>query len=307
MKGKLMKRWLALFCAAACLIVPAPPSAAVVLPGTTVYVARYGPAGDIDTIDSAGAVTTFVTGVPFVAGLDFDSAGNLFATNYSTAFGGGTVQEITPGGTISTFANGLTTPTALTFDRAGNLYVASETQLTITRITPSGVKSVFATVGGEPEGLAFDSAGNLFVSTLSAMVYKVTPGGTVSLFANTHGSFGSGLCIDSTDTLFMANDGPLVDKIGTSGAVSSFAGGGSQMLDLAYDPLGGNIFASDLAAHSVNIVTPAGLLTSFAHIDGPYGIAVATPEPRGAMLIVMTMAARMLRRRRRTGSGAVVR
>ena len=75
-------------------------------------------------------------------GLAFDSAGNLFASNWTD----GTITKFTPGGVGSLFAtttSGRGTG-ALAFDSANNLYALNSLDGTIEKITPDGVDSVFA-------------------------------------------------------------------------------------------------------------------------------------------------------------------
>jgi DNA-binding beta-propeller fold protein YncE len=74
-------------------------------------------------------------------GLAFDSAGNLFVSNYL----GNTVTKITPDGVSSLFAStGLNRPAAIAFDPGGDLYVMNRAASNIEKFTPAGVGSVAA-------------------------------------------------------------------------------------------------------------------------------------------------------------------
>lgn len=91
----------------------------------------------------SGAKSTFAS-VPGegIAGLAFDSAGNLFASVGGTV---GYIDEWTPSGKISTFASGLDEPFGLAFNSAGNLFEADWGGIShIYEFTPSGVSSTFA-------------------------------------------------------------------------------------------------------------------------------------------------------------------
>ena len=114
-------------------------------------------------------------------GLAFDSAGNLFVSDYTSD----DIYEFTPGGAQSTFASGLNGPWGLAFDSAGNLFEADSGTGNIYEFTPGGVQSTFASGLDYPVGLAFDSAGNLFEGDFtSGNIYEFTPGGVQSTFAS---------------------------------------------------------------------------------------------------------------------------
>jgi DNA-binding beta-propeller fold protein YncE len=118
--------------------------------------------------------------------LAFDSAGNLYAANYSA----NTIERFTPGGVASVFAAGVNHPVGLAFDSAGNLYAGNYSGHTIQRFTPGGVGSIFATGLTDPSGVAFDGAGNLYVADEWASpglgrIREFTPDGVGSVFAST--------------------------------------------------------------------------------------------------------------------------
>ena len=118
------------------------------------------------TPDGAGSIFA-TTSSTLGGGLAFDSADNLYVTDFSS----GSIEKFTPQGAQSVFANsGLSEPSALAFDSAGNLYVANDGDYsggpngTITKISPTGAASTFATGFSDAEGLAFDVSGNLYVA-----------------------------------------------------------------------------------------------------------------------------------------------
>jgi len=77
--------------------------------------------------------------------LAFDSAGNLFVTDWGN--GSGHIYKFTPDGVRSTFAE-LGAPEGLAFDGADNLFVVDEDTGNIFIFTPDGVRSTFAVAVG---------------------------------------------------------------------------------------------------------------------------------------------------------------
>ncbi|HEX6100626.1 MAG TPA: NHL repeat-containing protein [Thermoanaerobaculia bacterium] len=148
-------------------------------------------------------------------------------------------------------------PHGIAVDGAGNAYVA-ESSGAIRRITPEGVVSVFAGAQGTsgsadgpalsarfsfPRGLAFDPNGNLFVAdTNNHTIRKITPAGIVTTFAGVAGEFGF--------------------QNGT-GAQARFY----YPWDVATDSLG-NVYVTDAYNHSIRIIEPAGVVTTFAGSGG---------------------------------------
>src|SRR5262249_15816828 len=94
----------------------------------------------------------FASGLSSPFDLAFDSAGNLFVTDWGS---GGHIYKFTPDGTQSTFAQ-LVAPEGLAFDSAGNLFVVDEDTGNIFKFTPDGVRSTFAkAVGFSMDEVAF--------------------------------------------------------------------------------------------------------------------------------------------------------
>ena len=95
----------------------------------------------------------------FSYGLEFDSAGNLYATvNFET--GASQIWKYLPDGTPSLFATASSQSYYffdLAFDRFGNLYVSTQSGAqqpdTILKYTPDGMESTFATGLSSPSWL----------------------------------------------------------------------------------------------------------------------------------------------------------
>lgn len=151
---------------------------------------------------------------------------------------------------------GFTDLRGITTDADGNVYVADAT--TIRKMTPNGLVS---TVAGQPytpgfqdgiannalfndiQDLVVDQAGNIYVADYANWVIrKVTPAGVVSTLAGSPGTFG------------------YADGLGSSAMFNGVTG-------LAIDAAG-NIYASDLGAHTIRKITPLGLVTTIAGTAG---------------------------------------
>ena len=131
----------------------------------------------VKKISPAGVVSDFasLTGLS-IAGLAFDSAGNLAAavpaTNFSTIHIGPAIIKISPSGAKTTFAGGNLldkTPIGpILPDGNGNIYIAAPGALT--RFAPDGTSSVTVSSGQfqRPAGIVYDRAGNPTVADSGA-------------------------------------------------------------------------------------------------------------------------------------------
>ena len=192
-----------------------------------------------------------------VAGVTFDSSGNLFGTTYQGGtFGYGTVYEIAQGSsTLTTLAsftgnNGAYPNAGVTFDSSGNLFgttlyggasgkgtvyeiaKVTGTLTTLASFTGNGVGTNGSTPYG---GVTFDSSGNLFGTASGGgtsgygTVYEIAQGSsTLTTLASFTGANGSapvaGVTFDSSGNLF-----GTTYQGGTSGqgTVYEIAGAGS--------------------------------------------------------------------------------
>ena len=235
-----------------------------------------GATSDFNTI-SAGAVSTFASGVNSPHGLAFDGSGNLYAVDS----GDGTISKVSTGGGVSTFASGFTSPVGLAFDTAGNLYVSYGANAgTIGKVTLSGAVSVFADYNTGlyyPEGLAFDNSGNLYVANWpSGAVIEFAPSGAPSASQFNLGGYGaSALAFDAAGNLYVANPwGGTVNEVSPAGEISSFATGFNDPEGLAFDS-SGNLYVTNARANTVSMVTPGGIVSTFisSGLDQPEGLA----------------------------------
>ncbi len=254
-------------------------------------VANYGN-GSISTVDGAGGVHPFTTGLHSPRGLAF-AGGNLFVAD------GGTVVKIAPNGTASTFARGFGTLRGLACDSHGDLYASDIVTDIIYKFSPTGAPSKFARVATHPFALAFDGRGNLYVAA-STQICKVSSTGVVSVVAtgltNTRG-----LAVDAGGNVFAgqavsgaASAVGAISRVAADGKVSTFANLPYIPEFLAFDA-SGNLLVSSLAGGVIYKINKAGSVGTLATgLSSPLGLtafapAVATPTvpapPTGPAII----------------------
>lgn len=244
----------------------------------------------IRKITPSGVVSTLRAsdGTPVLfshpVGVAVDTTGNIFVSDPTLQ----TIFQISPAGVRSVLAganyqplyvgnvqigdgrDGTGTdarfylPSGLATDSSGNLYVADSGNHTIRKITPAGVVTTLAGTANQsggtdglgaaarftrPQSVAVDGAGNVYVGDAMATIRKVTPGGSVTTLAGTFGQWGS--------------------SDGTGGAARFFRP--RVTVDAA-----GNVFVSDYENHTIRLVTPTGVVTTFAGVAGQKGSADGT-------------------------------
>jgi len=190
-----------------------------------------GIGGYVTEITPGGVQSTIPSG-PDPKALAFNSAGDLFETDYHS----GNIYEYTPGGALSVFVTVTPAPQALAFNTAGDLFVGTgygNGNESITKITPNGTQTTFATGLGYIAGLAFNSAGDLFEADGgSGNIYKFTPGGVQSTFASVPNP--NSLAFDSAGDLFVTASGDNIYEYTSGGVQSTFASGIASAVGLAF-------------------------------------------------------------------------
>ena len=255
-----------------------------------VYVADTGN-NAIRKITSAGAVTT-VAGLAgtfgstdgtgsaarfnFPNGLAVDSTGNIYVADEIN----NTIRKVTPSGTVTTLAGSAGvvgkadgTGAAASFSipngvsvnpGTGDIYVADYGNMLIRKITAGGGVTTLAGVGGihgaqdgsgyivspalfsSPSSTATDTTGNVYVAdTGNNIIRKITATGTVTILAGNAGTTGR------------------TDGTGSAASFKSPAG-------VATDSTG-NVYVADTANHLIRLVTPVGVVTTFAGTGGAAG------------------------------------
>ena len=214
-------------------------------------------------LDGAAAAAKFDGPCAIVAAAD----GSLYVSDW--AFG--TIRKVS-GGQVTTFAgshfvqgntNGdLTTATfrecdAMAFDAAGDLLVADAYNYAIRKISGNQVTTLAGGTQGTTDGiggaakfgalftanLGFDATGNFYVGDSGGhTLRKVTPVGAVTTLAGTGGASGA---------------------VNGTGAAARFNNPHGTAVDGA-----GNVFVADTDNHAIRMVTPAGVVTTFAGTMG---------------------------------------
>jgi sugar lactone lactonase YvrE len=147
-----------------------------------------------------------------------------------------------------------------------------------------------------PSHMAQDKSGNLYISELYGhRIRKVTPTGAISTYAGTgisgfsgdggpanaaQLSFPTGLTFDAAGDLIVAEQGnERIRKIDPSGIITTIAGtgalgysgdGGPALLATFNSPYGvvydaaGNLYITDILNYVVRIVSPAGIINTYA-------------------------------------------
>ena len=145
----------------------------------------------------------------------------------------------------------------------------------------------------EPGSVRADAGGNVYVSdSYNNTIRKVTPAGQVTTVAGLAGQSGSadgplgtnringpgGAAIDAAGNLYIADDGNrLIRKVAANGTMTTLAGSGTQATTNGtgtaasfYDPQNlaldsaGNLYVADGMGNTIRMVTPAGVVTTFA-------------------------------------------
>jgi len=239
---------------------------------------RITPAGMVSTLagaaempgsaDGSGSAARF----NFPRGVAVDAAGNVYVADSVNH----TIRKITPAGVVSTVAGTtgqsgsidgsaalFNLPTRLAVDSAGNLLVADASNHTIRMITPAGVVSTLAGRAGArgsvdgsgsaarfstPYGIAIDSAGNAYVADGSNhTIRRIAANAVVSTLAGTAIQPG-------------APDG--------SGTAARFR----NPYGIATDSVG-NAYVADSDSHTIRKITPAGMVSTLAGMQGQAGSA----------------------------------
>jgi sugar lactone lactonase YvrE len=176
---------------------------------------------------TSGAKSTFAL-VPFPDEMAINSTGDVFVKEHPA----GPIHRFSSSGAAlspATFAAPCTGPTGVAFDSADNFYVACSASGTIYRFAAGNftTSTVFASGFPSLEGMDFSPGGALFVTDfVNGRIYQVTPGGM------------------------------------TLAAHTQWASGLSEPLNVGFDSLSGNLFASD--TDKVVRITAPNVVTTFA-------------------------------------------
>jgi sugar lactone lactonase YvrE len=202
-----------------------------------------------------GRGTPFVTGILNATGLAFNADGDLFVTSRAE----GTVYRVDAAGEFTTYAEGMGVATGAAFDRQGNLFVGDRSG-TIFKINTDRKIFVHATL--EPSvsayHLAVNRAGMLFVTgpTLSSndTIWVIDPNGDTRAW---HRGLGrpQGLAVARDGSVYVA--ACLRGRKGivrvTSQGEASLVLAGSNLVGIAFSPLGTAVLTTNEAVYDVDL------------------------------------------------------
>jgi len=163
----------------------------------------------------------------------------------------------------------------------------------------------------QPYDVAVDAAGNLYIAdTFNRVIRKVTPAGVGRTLAGTVGANGDvngtgsaalfslplAITVDSTGTLYVGDQGhavcPLIRKITPAGVVTTLAGGSPSPCTAGVNGTGiaaalifpesvkvdssGTVYVAENDGNDIRQITPAGVVTTLAGMQGSFGSADGT-------------------------------
>ncbi len=232
---------------------------------------------------SAQTVTTVAANASIDDALLFDTAGNLYGSNYE----GATIFKMTPNGTVSTFANGFTTPNGLAFDQAGFLYMADNVGNRIYKIATDGSPTSFVPNIFNPSGLIFEHDSDTLIATSYSgnKLMKIAPDGSVTDFVTSGMNGPVGLAYDDNHNLYVAefgaanaSGGRKIFKITPDGVVTLHAqlSSGGSIGFIAYCK--GYLYATLIYSHKIYRIDLAGnkalwLGSTAGNADGEAAVA----------------------------------
>ena len=202
-----------------------------------------------------GRGTPFVTGILNATGLAFSPDGDLFVTSRAE----GNVYRIDDAGEPTVYAEGMGVATGAAFDADGNLFVGDRSG-TIFKINPERQIFVYATL--EPSiaayHLALDAAGTLYVTgpTLSSndAIWAIDTHGEARPWFRGLGR-PQGLALDREGNVYLS--ACLHGRRGlvriTPNGEATLALAGTNLVGLAFSPLGTTILATSEAVYDVDL------------------------------------------------------
>ena len=270
--------------------------------------------GDIGIINSTGNSSKYATTTGLQNGaLVTDNNGNLYIADSSN-------QQIlkvsSSNRATSVFATGpsFSNPTGLALDAFGNLFVSNYAWTggtTILKINSSGNVITFANVSGGGSLGYKQSTGDLYLGVYyNSQINSIDTNGNVSLFKSGSGTgYANTLTFDNLGNLYVGTQGyggatPVINKVTSDGTTSLFwsSGGntGAYLNAVAYDPIGGDLYAA--YGQSVLKIDALGNSTVFGSnltAGNISGLAIL-PEPSALSLLAIGLGGLAMLRRRRS-------
>jgi uncharacterized protein (TIGR03437 family) len=203
-----------------------------------------------------------------------DAAGNLYFASLYSVYKvdragllvrlAGTGRKGLTGDGGPALAAQLSNPVGVAVDGGGNVYFAERDANLIRRISATGAISAIPIDGlNGPMGMLFDPAGNLYIAdTRNNTVRKVAPNNVITTVAG--------------------NGSPGFAGDGGAATAASLNGPEGIALDRA-----GNLYIADTFNHRVRMVSPNGVITTFAGVGSP-GFSGDDAEAANAHMILPT-------------------
>ena len=225
-----------------------------------IYATISGPRGkmtpvSVVRISPDGRGTPFVTGILNATGLAFNPDGDLFVTSRAE----GNVYRIDAAGESTVYAEGMGVATCCAFDPEGNLFVGDRSG-TIFKINPERQIFVYATLEPSPAAyhLAVDAEGTLYVTgpSLSSndAIWAIDTHGEARAWYRGLGR-PQGLALDRDGNIFVAaclHGQRGVVRVTPQGEASLVLSG-TNIVGLAFSPLGTTILATNEAVYDVDL------------------------------------------------------
>jgi len=269
-------------------------------------VRKVGTDGTIQTVAGGGTLPANSSGQGGPANITQlaqprDVALGADGSLYISDFGANQVYRVTTDGTLSLMAgtgvagfSGVATsallaqlnaPAGLAVDPTGELYIADSGNNCVRKVYNGVIITVFNTPA--PTGVALDSTGMLYVAAASYFGTVIQPIPGVASARD--------VTIDPSGDIFLTS-GVFVSEIPRGGILTALAGsgtspyfggdGGLATAALLYAPSGiavdsnGNWYIADTSNNRIRMVTPAGVISTFAgtgaaaQLNAPSGIAI---------------------------------
>ncbi|MDB5385367.1 MAG: Extracellular serine protease precursor, partial [Planctomycetaceae bacterium] len=223
--------------------------------------------GQVLKITPGGATSVYATGFSSPRGCAFDSAGNMYVTNFAST----TISKVAPGGGAgATFASGFSAPWGITVDASDNIYVADTSTARISKVTVSSpgvfssVNHSFSSPGAGLDRVHFAPDGTLYASGFFGVSKINTTTGAATTFVPLSSTRYIDLAFDAGTGLIYAVDATSsVLTIDASGTVSTYVtGNGLSQPDTISRDSSGNLYVGNVNTTSVLKLVPAAGTTT---------------------------------------------
>ena len=225
-----------------------------------IYATISGPRGkqtpvSVVRVSPDGRGTPFVSNILNATGLAFSPDDDLFVTSRAE----GNVYRVDAAGEFTVYAEGMGVATGAAFDAEGNLFVGDRSG-TIFKINPERKIFVHATLEPSPAAyhLAVNAAGTVFVTAPSLSsndaIWAIEPNGDTRAWFRGLGR-PQGLAISKEGDVYLT--ACLQGRRGlvrvTANGEASLVLAGSNLIGVAFSPLGTTILATNEAVYDVDL------------------------------------------------------